>query len=234
MCPRPFAGRRVNLNLFLFRGPCALRRFVRLLPYHTLLSRDLSRRRHLQLGVLGDGDPVDVVEIGSAKLASGWVTLLSRVFGLLRLVSVKLLYLGKVSCAWLGLDRVLPKLRHRRRNCFVSSLARSLLCRRAKQGPDGRDVHFSTYLVFSAKIVAFEKLELECFWEGRDLGRDVHAPGVFPRYCGRVRCEQPKRAYHPRCAGTIANSRSSTRYSATTKNLLRLPVENSHGTYFTS
>lgn len=26
---------------------------------------------HPQLGVLGDGDPVDVVEIGSAKLASG-------------------------------------------------------------------------------------------------------------------------------------------------------------------
>lgn len=25
----------------------------------------------LQLGVMGDGDPVDVVEIGSAKLASG-------------------------------------------------------------------------------------------------------------------------------------------------------------------
>lgn len=25
----------------------------------------------VQLGVLGDGDPVDVVEIGSAKLASG-------------------------------------------------------------------------------------------------------------------------------------------------------------------
>lgn len=31
------------------------------------------KNEHFQLGVLGDGDPVDVVEIGSAKLASGWV-----------------------------------------------------------------------------------------------------------------------------------------------------------------
>lgn len=42
--------------------------------------------RHLQLGVLGDGDPVDVVEIGSAKLASGWVAPLSGLVSFLFLL----------------------------------------------------------------------------------------------------------------------------------------------------
>lgn len=37
-------------------------------------------RWRLQLGVLGDGDPLDVVEIGSAKLTSGCVALVFLFF----------------------------------------------------------------------------------------------------------------------------------------------------------